>query len=74
MTLVLRPRASDVPLRTVTAAQALVARGVALMAAKRAMDTLLAEGETVVQAPTVESVSVLASELEKAGIAMVVST
>lgn len=59
-------------MRTVAAAEALAARGVSLLKAKRAMDRLCEAGECVVHASRVESASTLAADLEAAGIALTV--
>lgn len=66
--LVLRPGSDRAKLKTVDATMALVRRGMTMLRAKRAIETMLAEGEAVVGVPVVEDLPTLAGELRKAGV------
>ena len=66
--LALRPGAVLAEVKTVAAAIALARRGIGLLKAKRALEEMLSAGRAVVLAPTVESVSALASELAESGV------
>lgn len=65
--LVLRPGPDRAKLKTIDAIMALVRRGMTMLRAKRAIETMLADGEVVVDVPIVEDLPALASELRKAG-------
>jgi len=65
---VLCPVLDGVHPRTIDAAHALVRRGLPMLRAKRAVETLLAKGRVFVELPMVEDPHVLAVELAKAGI------
>jgi putative transcriptional regulator len=66
--LVLRPGPDRARIRTIDAIMALARRGMTMLRAKRVIEALLDDGEVAIEVPTVENVSVLASELRKAGI------
>ncbi len=66
--LVLRPGPDRTKLKTVDATMALARRGMTMLRAKRAIETMLADGEVVVGVPIVEDLPTLASELRKAGV------
>lgn len=61
------PRGRMTP-KTIDGAVALARRGMTLLAAKRAMESLLASGSVFVSLPTVESQDALAAELAASGI------
>jgi hypothetical protein len=62
-----RPPGNGLP-ETIPAMRALVRRGMDLLAAKRAIETLLRNTELAVMLPKVEDPKVLAAELAEAGI------
>jgi putative transcriptional regulator len=66
---VLRPALDGPRLRTIDATHALALRGMTMLRAKRATETLLENGRVFVDLPTVEDVQVLIAELAAAGIA-----
>jgi DNA-binding transcriptional regulator YiaG len=64
--LVLRPMTDRTILATISATKALVARGMTMLRAKRAIEAAL-EGEAVIEVPMVEHLPALASEFREAG-------
>ncbi len=67
--LVLRPADGLARVKTISAMEALVRRGMALLKAKRAIEVMVEHGEVVVHVPTIESLGALAGELCIAGVA-----
>jgi putative transcriptional regulator len=66
---VLRLALDGLPPRTIDATDALARRGMTMLRAKRATETLLEKGRVFVDLPTVEDAQVLIAELAAAGIA-----
>ena len=66
--LVLKPEGSLAKVKAITATGVLARRGLSVLKAKRAVETMIEHGEVRVHVPTVESVITLAGELKAAGI------
>ncbi len=67
-TLVLRPADGLAKVKTITATQALARRGMTLLKAKRAIEGMVEQGESIAHVPTVDNPAALARELRKAGV------
>jgi DNA-binding transcriptional regulator YiaG len=65
--LVLRPAVDPAAQNSIAAVMALARRGMTMLRAKRAIEAVLEQGEAIVEVPTVENPSALASELRAAG-------
>lgn len=66
--LVLRPGRERAKIQTVSATMSLARRGLTMLRAKRAIETMLKTGDAVVQVPKVENQAALARELREAGV------
>jgi putative transcriptional regulator len=60
------------PLRSIGATHALARRGMTMLGAKRAIETMIETGQTTVETPSVEDLAALVGELTEAGLAVTV--
>ena len=70
--LALRPDLNLSEVKTIPAIQSLYKRGMSMLRAKRAIETLVEEGRAVILVPNIENLSVLAGELKEYGVSTAV--
>jgi putative transcriptional regulator len=64
----MRPKSDLTEVKTITATKALAKRGMTMLRAKRAVETMIDKGEAVIEVPIVEDVMTFYNDLAKAGI------